>query len=159
MRNILFLCILLSICSCQQDRGSAIHCPNDISLHINPNEKVINKVGLYVEDFLPCVANIKQQCPLFRCIQADGYIAYVAMPLQLSLKDFSDSCRFKDMVCVDSIFSDSTVYKCWKSEDKEIVQFLYIKNKNRILIVGASSNHNDVSLTNRDLVERIQTKH
>ncbi|GEM_PF-4937236 len=159
MRNILFLLVFFGICSCQQNGGKTINCPNNISLNINPNETVVNKVGLYVEDYLPCIANIKQQCPLYRCIQSNEYIVYVAMPIQLTLKEFRDSCRFTDMLCVDSVFSDSTVYKCWKSDDKEIIQLLYIKNKNRILIVGLPNNQNNVSITNRDLVGRIQIKH
>lgn len=159
MRNLLVIIIVLLAHGCQSKQSNMISCPNNIILTTTENESIINNVGLFVEDYLPCVSNIEQQCPLYRCIQTNEYNIYVALPVQLSSKSFKDACVFSDMSCVDSVYSDTTVFKYWKSEERELAQLLYHKNKSSILMVGVPINQNKSILTYDALVKRIQTKH
>lgn len=158
MRNLLVIIFTLLVCGCQRKQSNTINCPNNIVLMTTDSETIINNVGLFVEDYMPCVSNIEQQCPLFRCIQTNEYNIYVALPVQLSSQSFKDACVFSDMTCVDSVYTDTVVYKYWKSDNKEIAQLLYHKNKSSILMVGVPVNQNKSTLSYDALVRRIQTK-
>lgn len=160
MRKLAYILLsALVFCGCQQEKANTVQCPNGITLTTSSSETIINKVGLFVEDYLPYVENIEQQCPLYRCIQASDYSIYVAMPVQLTYEAFKKNRTFGEMTCVDSVFSDSTVYRSWTSEHKEIKQLLYVKDKSSILMVGVPMNRNSSSLTYEAMVKRIQIKH
>jgi hypothetical protein len=134
MKNlILYLSIGMTLVCCTSKQDSSVLIFNNIAFKLNDGEKVVEIDSQKKEIFNSYFDKKSIQIPLFRCIKSDGYLIFVGIPFNTSVKELTN-IDFANTLNQTFFEGDSTnyLYKKYSNEKEQIT--IYTKNFDNNLV-------------------------
>jgi len=125
--------ISLTLVCCASKQDQSVFLFNDISFKLNEGEEVVDIDSKKKEIFNSYFDEKFVQIPLFRCIKSDGYLIFVGIPFNTSIKELADY-SFTHTSNQTFFKGDSTnyFYKTYSGEKKQIT--IYSRNFSNNLV-------------------------
>lgn len=140
MKNlILYVSISLTLVCCTSKQDQSVFLFNDISFKLNEGEEVVDIDSKKKEIFNSYFDKRSVQIPLFRCIKSDGYLIFVGIPFNTSIKELAD---YSLSHTLNQTFyeSDSTnyFYKTYSAEKEQITIYTRNFSNNLVYVLSVS---------------------
>ncbi|MFA0964468.1 hypothetical protein AB9P05_21860 [Roseivirga sp. BDSF3-8] len=141
---IVFIALIMFSCSSTSEREIDVF--NDITFSVKADEKIVPIDPVIRETFDSHLQDPSIQMPLFRAIQAEGYMIFLAIPVNTSLQELSNQASGDaDYFYAEKKHNDKAISMYARQFDKNLVYVLTVSES----IELSDSLFNESSLAER----------
>jgi len=136
---ILYFSISLTLVCCTSKQDQSVLIFNKIAFKLNNGEEVV-KIDSKKEEIFNSYFDKKSiQIPLFRCIKSDGYLIFVGIPFNTSVKELTN-VSLSHTLNQTFFEGDSTnyLYKIYSNEKEQITIYTRNFSNNLVYILTVS---------------------